>query len=124
MRVWAASFQLGGMVEPVTCRTAPDSPILASIVAVASVSIGILRRLATVRDTPICSGASRIVANPSLSRTLDGPSTRRVVSGLSLNWGKLVPPSEDYSIWSTVSSSETGWICGFGQAQHGREWSR
>ena len=103
--VSAASLQLDGMVEPMTCRTAPDSPTLASTVALESVSIGILRRLGTVRDALICSGALRIVADPSLSRTLDGPSTRRVLSGLSLNWGKMVPPSEDYSIWSSVSSS-------------------
>ena len=90
------------------CRTTPDSPILVSMVALELVSMGILRRLATVRDAAICSGASRIVADPSLSRTLDGPSTRSVLSGLSLNWGKLVPPSEDYSIWSSVSSSQTG----------------
>ena len=85
MRVAAASPQLGEMVDPMTCRTAPDSPILVSTMALASVSMGILRPLATVRDSPICSGASRIVADPSLSRTLDGPSTRRVLSGFSLS---------------------------------------
>ena len=99
MRVSTAFFQLGGMVEPETCRKEPDSPILASMRAVVSVSIGSRRPLAMVRELPSSSSAPRTVAVPSLSRTFEGPSTRRVLSGLSLNCGKLLPPREDYSIW-------------------------
>ena len=102
LSVSAAFFQVGGTVDPQTCRHEPDSPSLASTTAFDLVSIGTRRPLAIASWWRISIGQPRIVAGPSLRRMVAGPSTRSVLSPWRLYWGIVFPPSEAYSIWTVL----------------------